>query len=75
MNSFNEGWWNCFLSYTDVISFSMSACDAYDFAKDQMNDAGVTIDELNAIMNDDFIMTDRTRDILIEYNNFLKNEQ
>lgn len=71
MTSFNEGWWNCFLSYTDVISFSEPA---YDFAKDQMNDAGVTIDELNTILNDDFIMTDRTRDILIEYNNFLTNK-
>ena len=72
MSRINEDWWNCFLSYTDVISFSISA---YDFARDQMNDAGVTIGELNTILNDDFIMTDRTRDILIEYNNFLKNEQ
>lgn len=70
MSRFNEGWWNCFLSYTDVISFSMSA---YDFARNQMNDAGVSLYELNKILNDDFIMTDRTRDILIEYKEFLKN--
>ena len=70
MSRFNEGWWNCFLSYTDVISFSM---DAYDFARDQMNDAGVSLNELNKILNDDFVMTDRTRDILIEYKDFIKN--
>ena len=70
MTRFNEGWWNCFLSYTDVISFSMAA---YDFARNQMNDAGVSLNELNKILNDDFVMTDRTRDILIEYKEFLKN--
>ena len=70
MSRFNEGWWNCFLSYTDVISFSMSA---YDFARNQMNDAGVSLYELNKILNDDFIMTDRTRDILIEYKDFIKD--
>ena len=46
---------------------------AYDFARNQMNDAGVSLYELNKILNDDFIMTDRTRDILIEYKEFLKN--
>lgn len=70
MSRFNEGWWNCFLSYTDVISFYESA---YDFARDQMNDAGVSLNELNKILNDDFVMTDRTRDILIEYKDFIKN--
>ena len=70
MSRFNEGWWNCFLSYTDTISFHSNIDN---IAIEQMKSAGISLDELNKILNDDFDMTDRTRDILIEYKDFIKN--
>ena len=71
MTEFNQGWWNCFLSYTDIISFSTYACD---FAKDQMNGAGVRLSEIEKVLTDDYIMSDRTREILLEYKKQLRKK-
>lgn len=64
MTLFNEGWWNCFLSYTDTICFSISA---YDFAKEQMDAAGVKISEIDEVLRKEYPMSKATKDILIEY--------
>ena len=64
MNAFNTGWWICFLSYTDIISFRS---DAQGLAFKQMSLAGIEVGEINHIIASKTAMTEATKDILVAY--------
>lgn len=71
MDDFNKGWWNCFLSYTDTISFRVNA---RDLAFEQMSSAGVKKEEIDFIFKnkDEFIINNSTFNIIFEFRNDTK---
>lgn len=64
MNAFNTGWWICFLSYTDTISFRI---DAQGLAFEQMSSAGIEVGEIDHIIASKTTMTEATKGILVAY--------
>lgn len=67
MTQFNEGWWNCFLSYSDIIALN-DICPE-DYIYEQLGAAGVTSEEIEGILESSFLMSERTRSILKGYLN------
>lgn len=70
MNHFDQGWWNCFLSYTDELA--QIKCDFDMIAKAQLDAAGVEKEEVESVLEKG-IMSDKTRAFLIEYKSKTKN--
>lgn len=64
MNQFDQGWWNCFLSYTDELMQFQS--DFYMIANSQLTAAGVEKEEIESVLKSG-MMSDKTRALLIEY--------
>lgn len=72
MKEFNNGWWNCFLAYTD----ELSSCnqDYADYAHTMLHGAGITKQEINYILEQGS-MFDKTRSLLVEYRNNLQKSK
>lgn len=64
MNKFNQGWWNCFLSYTNIVGFRT---DCKSLAFEQMNAAGVTTKEIDHVLKINYTSDEVTKGVLKAY--------
>lgn len=69
-SDFQQGWWNCFLSFAEVNEFYADANDMP--IMEVLEGAGVSIDEIDAVLNDtSFQLSEH----LVRYLNFYRNKK
>lgn len=66
MNEFNDGWWNCFISFANELCMWERDCDKVIQAV--MRRAGVEVYEIDWVVEDfDEILEDRVKQELLNY--------
>jgi hypothetical protein len=69
-DEFREGWWNCFISFADINEFYADSNDMP--IMEVLEGAGVSIEEIDAVLNDtSFQLSER----LVRYLNYYKNKK
>lgn len=73
MNEFNDGWWNCFVSFANELCMTERYCDKV--LRDVLNGAGIKVYEIDWALEDfGEILADDVKQELLRYRDWRLGE-